>query len=352
MSSFQSINDALKTLSREDDSAPLLSEEEILTALRTNTVSIKRPNNVLKYSILSISLAAAMVVTVLFLPQQQDTHSQQPTADVKHIMNPDSRSASSDEMPTPMSAEDQMLDNGTPQLQPILKALPLSASELSQLGLDHHTTHLTYTDQGFRITINTNGISVRGSHNADATFVPKHVTLYRHNKIFATWFDARLRTDVDRLVAVRVQLVDANNTLFPSADVVLWYEPTPEFIDALPVSLRKGLLNELGSASSADYTLLHVQSAVISEGRIFPNPANQSTATVSFKLAKDGITSAVLYDALGNKVVDLWTSVHQSSGNVEMPLAHLDMYANGMYHVVIEVEGIPGQVVHRLLIER
>lgn len=352
MSSFKSINDALNTLSTENDSAPLLSEEDILKALRTNTISLKRPNNVLKYSILSFSLAVAMVVTVLFLPQQHDTLSGPLATDVKHSLNQDAGSSAPQNALSPSSTDSQTLPDVKTKSQPSLHPLPLSASDLTQLGLKLQTSYVSYSDQGFRITIATNGISVRGSHSADALFVPKHVTMYRGNKIFASWFDTVSDIDVNKLVAVRIHIVDANNTVFPSADVVLWYELTPEFIDALPVNLRQGVLNELTNASvPTTYTLKQAENATIIESRIFPNPASQSLATVSFKLATECTTSAALYDALGNKVVDLWTSMHHASGIVEMPIQDLDVYANGMYLVVIEVEGISGQVIQRLLIE-
>lgn len=352
MSSFKSINDALNTLSTENDSAPLLSEEDILKALRTNTVSLKRSGNVLKYSILSITLAVATVATVLFLPQQHDTRSGRHSTDAKHSLNQDAWSAASDKAPLSSASDSQSLPDVKTKSQPALHPLPLSASDLTQLGLKLHTSYVSYSDQGFRIMITTNGISVRGSHSADAVFVPKHVTLYRSNKIFASWFDAGSEIDVNQLVAVRLHIVDANNTVFPAADVVLWYEPTPEFIDALPANLRQSVLNELTNVSvSAMYTLKQAENTTITESRIFPNPAYQSLATVSFKLAKECTTSAALYDALGNKVVDLWTSMHHASGIVEMPIQNLDVYANGMYLVVVEVEGISGQVVQRLLIE-
>jgi len=63
--------------------------------------------------------------------------------------------------------------------------------------------------------------------------------------------------------------------------------------------------------------------------KVYPNPFNNSSS-VSFKLAKSANVSIILYDILGNKVLNIISNQHMPAGSYQYPI-QLNNFSSGVY---------------------
>ncbi|HOP49553.1 MAG TPA: M1 family aminopeptidase [Ignavibacteriales bacterium] len=63
--------------------------------------------------------------------------------------------------------------------------------------------------------------------------------------------------------------------------------------------------------------------------KVYPNPFNNSSS-VSFKLAKSANVSIILYDILGNKVLNITSNQHMPAGSYQYPI-QLNNFSSGVY---------------------
>lgn len=341
MSAFDNINDALNSYNDSIKDQPLLSDDDITKLIRQEPLPL--PNH-RKPSFgfgpyLAVGLAAAAVVAVVLWPDANPIVQPEPLTPADAYQDNVIRSS---EPSLADAQQNRVADVPDAQSIPSVRSIQLTESELSQLGLKLMLGKMIYIDPGIRITIGTNGISAKHSNGEPTKYSPRHISMYHQGKLFASWFDADDDVNVNDLVAVQVHLDDANSTLFPSADVILWYVPTPEF---------KGRVPDPESVRTNETTPT-ISNGEIASSMIFPNPVNGNSATLRVELQKEIFTSAVLVDVSGRHIRDLWTSMNMLKGAHDQPIADLGSLPNGMYLVVVFVDGSQERVIQRLLIER
>jgi hypothetical protein len=230
--------------------------------------------------------------------------------------------------------------------------MQLPASSLEQLQLSVSPSSITYNEDGQKVTVKTSGISARGSKARDAEHTPRHITLYRNGKAFASWFDSAA-VRVNDLVPVRLHIEDPGNAMFPAADVILWYVPSEAFLATLPDAYRLALGKELkGADVSQGFLERHTQASLITGSRLYPNPVSGSTAALEMQFSSQCRTSARVLDVNGREVLTLWSAQTMPSGTTNSTIYELDALPNGMYLVVVSIDGTLDHIIQRLLIER
>jgi len=180
------------------------------------------------------------------------------------------------------------------------------------------------------------------------------VSLYRGGKLLSTWSDeTRPQTTVNDLVPVTIRIEDASNAMFPHADVLLWFEPTSAFVNALPPDERAALNKEL---DKKDATSLYIErnttTTSIASSGLYPNPVNGETATLQLNVTRSCTADVDIVDINGRSVLTVFTSQQLAEGAHSSLLSPLSSLPNGMYLVVVNINNGQERLVQRLLIER
>lgn len=363
------LRDALRAL-RSEDSAPLLTDSEILDAIRKSKLNTNQQSNKIasKQNVPSrrayqwtFGVAAVCAVSlVIYSVLDHDSASE------KNLVESDTQLLTSEPTSnneTGMSAVPHNATINNESVQPetdnvssshesseVLFIAP-SKQTLNQLGIVFDEKKLQYQEGSFRITVTTSGVSVMNAPNRQQQKTPRHITLFRNKKQFASWFTAGT-TPVNNLVPLRVTLADPSNTMFPSADVVLWYSPTEDFLAALPEKDRRTAIESQHDRTTTIKTDQNNLTPTISQSTVFPNPVHGTSATVALHVSQACTTHAEIVDLFGKTVMVLWTNRELPKGESSFPLSDLGTLPNGMYIVVIRVNGSNEQIVQRILIER
>lgn len=130
--------------------------------------------------------------------------------------------------------------------------------------------------------------------------------------------------------------------------LILWYYPTPEFINLLPERYKKVLSNELNIMSKINkgeldlntacekvdketfFDICRFQSGVISIRSIYPNPVYQQVTTLDFELTDSRIVEINIYDLQGNFVGKVSNSMKIDKGKHTLKL-NLGQLTTGIY---------------------
>lgn len=390
----KNLRDSLQHL-RDDHDAPLMSEHDIERLIMANPVptpqqQVLRPapgtSTPWRWIVGATGLAAAATATIMLWPTdvpqtvsiRQDLSA--PMAD--HVAPPpvptpandrrvraqsrgDAASSSdiamADEISTmqeaaePLSAKaTDMVQATTPRFQPT-RTISLSASDLAALGLKHTGDALRYVEDGVTITVRTNGISATGERIPSDLRTPRHITLYRKGMNFARWMDRTAApVDVNDLIGIQVWLRDPSKPEFQEADVILWYAPTDEVIDALPLAQRLQLRRELGSTTAPSAYVEHrTASASIASFVVAPNPVRTASASLLLDVRTSCTVTIRIIDMMAREVnIPLDPSYALGVGRETITLNGLQLLPNGMYNVIVDVPATQERVAHRLLIER
>ncbi len=231
--------------------------------------------------------------------------------------------------------------------------LDASKPELENLRLTVSEKAIVYNENGYRITITTSGIRTRGSRTPTTTITPRHISVYHNESVFATWFQPD-DSDVQRLVPVRIYLTDQSNHMFPTATVVLWYDPSPSFYDALSGQHRMIITQSYNQTKDVQPLLPNqTKSKVLSlAGTVYPNPLRGATVTVSIESSAVCETSAHLRDINGREILTLWSNETTHAGKHERTFSPPSELSNGMYLLTVVAHNNQAAFTQRLLIER
>ena len=355
----RNIHQTLKIL-RDDAELPLLTETEILEAIRQTPVAAPTEptpesfwrRNRTSFSIGAATLATATVVGIVLMPTESETPNSTPIASRKIDSSP--KIASSPQTVADSSGvEVRSRTRGrsaqsarTSAPTPGVAMIELNSDELSNLGLTYDRKHIVYSEDGHTITISTSGVAVLGSPSFDEKKpTPRHVSIYQDNgPLLSSWYDGEQpESDVNELVPIRLYLEDRNNSIFKSAEVILWYSPSDAFEIALTNTNRKVL-----SAPSETNT----STPSITSSSLYPNPVNGSSCSLRILVSNSCTVTGELFDINGHSVMQLWRDSHHWPGASYLSLEDLDDLSNGMYLVVVTVDGGSDRIVQRLLIER
>ncbi|MFZ1731151.1 MAG: T9SS type A sorting domain-containing protein [Bacteroidota bacterium] len=131
------------------------------------------------------------------------------------------------------------------------------------------------------------------------------------------------------LVAVRVRsrgpaiavASDTNDYYY-----LYWFEPTEDFLAALPVDVRNSIKRERGMPPSGDDAAVPLRPIALVGTSMHPNPATSDVATVDYTLTDARRVAISVYDITGERVRDVAVS---------------DTRASGMWQDNVSFEGIP-----------
>ena len=364
-------------------SDPLLSESEVLSAIRSDK-TVAEPDTFWQRHKVALTTgatlaAAATVISIVALPEdadlatpvvgskddiaqfepvQRESTQQAParfltedeTREVVGNMASDASGAA-----TPEVEELQLVPSGIDS-----KMLKLSEHTLGDLDLQVETSTITFEEDGRKVIVKTSGINVGGSRKSQdqvatsSSVSPRAITLYRSGKVQAHWARSEFKeTNVNDLVPVSIRLNNSSNTIFPHADVVLWYEPSVEFVNRLPDAYRLALGKELRSNDPTSVLVeRNTASATISSSRVFPNPVTDDGATLQLNVDRPCTASVEVMDINGRTVFSVFKSQPLTTGSNQTRINNLSTLANGMYVVVVTIDGSAERIVQRLLIER
>ncbi len=142
---------------------------------------------------------------------------------------------------------------------------------------------------------------------------------------------------INQLIPILLRANRSADTLV-SADFILWYQPTKEFLAALPNAVVNKLRTEYNIPDSLG--LMHVaQSLSVEHGTItsvaaFPNPAKDKLR-VQIKLEAPRVCELVLRDLAGNEVYHHEISQFGSDGDASIDVSQ---YAEGIYLLEISTD--------------
>lgn len=381
----RTLNERLQHVNDGLDSSPLLSQEEIREALRRTPVS-PAPEVQLSWwsrnrttvSVGTAALAVASIIAFIILPD--DTFLSPSHPGEFHVMMKDDGAAAEpsvvgNAVPAPALA-DAEVQNGQgasahdfAAVDEIQRAAPISSSpnglstnllvlskdELANLGLSVTTRSIRYDEGAFRISIGTSGIAAQGTMPSQTEHVtPRHVSLYRSGQVWASWFDETdPATTPNDLLPVHIHLESPSSTTFPNADVILWYEPTDEFVKELSVAHQREIGKDLQAKNGdAMYVERSTHLPSVTTSSVFPNPVRDGAATLRLDVTGHLTSSAALVDINGRTVMQLWQNAAIPPGTTDREIGPLFDLANGMYLIVVTDVQSGERLVQRLLIER
>lgn len=105
-----------------------------------------------------------------------------------------------------------------------------------------------------------------------------------------------------------------------------WFEPTREFLDALPQETRRSVERARGMAPSGDDASVSQQPIALVGASMFPNPATSDHAMVEYTLNDERRVAVSVYDISGTRLRDIAVS---------------DMRVSGTWQDAVSFEGIP-----------
>jgi hypothetical protein len=161
-------------------------------------------------------------------------------------------------------------------------------------------------------------------------------------------------TTLQELIPVRIMLQGVPGE--PSMNgnfTVYWYEPTPEFLAALPARVQKAVQKakeqreqrrEKSKFNNALPTPLTLEACV------YPNPVTQDVATVHYSLPEASRVAVSLYDITGTRMRELSVCESRNEGNWENLLS-LQGVPAGMYLLAVTTER-GEQAVQKIIVQR
>lgn len=168
---------------------------------------------------------------------------------------------------------------------------------------------------------------------------------------------------VAKLIPVRISLGSENGT--GRADVILWYYPSPAFIEELPEEYRQTIKNELNNIENpgnggtlqpneaGEYRYTDVERArngAIAISAVGPNPARNRT-TIYYTLTAERSVQAAIYDMSGRLVASLGRAERMTPGTtLQLPVTLGELSSGGYLISLVTDRG--EQAIQRLIIQQ
>ncbi len=152
------------------------------------------------------------------------------------------------------------------------------------------------------------------------------------------------------LIPLRIQT--RNVTLSTAEEdyyYLYWFEPTPEFLAAIPARVRRAIEGGSGSPIAEEQTDA-LAAKVLASSSVHPNPATQDFATVEYTLREKRRVAISVYDITGERLKNVAVSENRDSG-VWQDNVSLEGIPNGYYLLAVTTDQ-GEQSVHPLLLKR
>jgi hypothetical protein len=373
------VRSALQRL-QDEPHEPLMSTEDITSLLSTSTAipstprSITKPPSSATPIVASIGLAALSVAAVLLvapisehvdvIPRQDVTPSQHAIVNESGVFDhADTTSTSPNHVARTAEPED------------IIGTWSPDTETLARLGITVAHGRLSYIEGSTLVSVRTSGIVSQQAKQQSTAIAPRFVSLYHGSTLAFSWFDRRSikQSDIPQqtpaettpqllqakslavgrvndMICVRVDLADPNNTFFPTATALLWFDPVDDVVHNLPEQLRSNLTRQLINEGSL--VERRTQSDLVQESSVYPNPSPTPVSTLSITLKEPTVATIEAYDALGNLLTTLHQSLFLSQGRNDVQVKLDPSTPSGMVILVVRFEASTQRIVHRLLIQR
>lgn len=227
-----------------------------------------------------------------------------------------------------------------------------------------------------KVTARTNGIGdIHSNDSSQKAIAPLQITSYVNRHVFASYYSAAdralhntlrrmdenadvLMPSANSLIPVLATIENANDPVFKKAELILWFEPTKEFIEALPEPYKSALKKEMipdapkPKTGEQRYTdTWREEDGAILSSRVYPNPTQDFEVRLAFSLSKTRTCTIGIMDMFGHTlaVAAENKTIEQGEHTLDINLSIIDK--NGVYLIVMKTsEG--EQVVQRLIVQR
>lgn len=139
-----------------------------------------------------------------------------------------------------------------------------------------------------------------------------------------------------------------------SQDVIMWFEPTNEFLAVLSDTLRKIIVSEISENQTTNTSALHIENITVNEEvnsfklSVYPNPVIDK-ATINFQLEKDKKVNIALHDISGKLVTIFVRNELKSRGNNSIEIDLKDLI-QGVY--ILSIETADGNILTQRVIKQ
>lgn len=265
-----------------------------------------------------------------------------------------------------------------PRTADIARRLDITVEQLEDLA-ERGNIDLKKYIAPVQVTLRTNGIGTKEVEQPDSTphpvAIPRMASVYTEGKLLAAYWqrsdnalveamrrkyghlrDIAPDSSVARLVPIHFTIENKHDAYFKKADVVLWFEASPEFIATLPEPYRSALQQESNNATepaTAKGTFMEhwrpMAGAVI-ETSVFPNPVTAAGgATLSYTIDAQRRVAISLHDMFGRELASIDAGLRApGTYTADIPIVGRE---SGVYLIVITTDNHE-RAVRRLLLQR
>lgn len=226
-----------------------------------------------------------------------------------------------------------------------------------------------------KVTARTNGIGdIRSDDSSKAAIAPLMITSYVNRRAFASYYSVSDRVlhntirridekseiiteGANKLIPVLVSIENAQESVFKKADIILWFEPTDSFINALPDNYKSALKKELGmpekpKTGEQRYTdTWREEDGALINTRVYPNPTQDFDVRFSFSLSENRTCSIGIMDMFGHTLSVAKENMPFEKGEHRIDINLQDIDKNGIYLIVMQTDA-GEQIVQRLIVQR
>ncbi len=266
-----------------------------------------------------------------------------------------------------------------PRVADVARQLDISVEQLQSLAEKGNINLDTYLTP-VKVTIRTNGIGTKemnpNEQEVRPVAVPRMAAIYSEGRLVASYWQrsdnelvealrqkyAHLRdvapdSSVARLVPVHFTIENKRDAYFKKVDVVLWFEASQEFVEALPEPYRAALQQETKSVVISgipgEYYMENwrTTTGAVVETSLYPNPVMTAggSTTLAYTLDSQRRVTITLHDMFGREITSIDAGQREpGSYTASIPLTDRE---SGVYLVVITTDRNE-RAVRRLLIQR
>lgn len=116
-----------------------------------------------------------------------------------------------------------------------------------------------------------------------------------------------------------------------------WFEPTEDFLAALPADVRRSVERARGMEPSAEDAAMPLQPIALVGSRMHPNPATSNFATVEYTLSESRRVALTVYDITGGRLRDVAVSDTRASGTWQENVS-FEGIPNGYYLLAVTTD--------------
>ena len=227
-----------------------------------------------------------------------------------------------------------------------------------------------------KVTVRSNGVGdIRITDSAHTAIAPLMITGYSNNKPLFSYYSPddkvfhnavrRLHEKADilmpsanGLVPVMASIENPDDPFFKKTEVLLWFEPTEQFLRALPEHYAAQLRKELQSPTIKPktgeqfYTASHLEEdGAIIQSRVYPNPTPDYEVRFAFTLSQPRSCTVTIVDMFGSLLDTAIDAQQFPQGDNTLTLMLSSIEKSGMYMIIMQTDK-GERIAQRLIVQR